>query len=71
MSSRFEPGSDDGVHAGLLKCCGLIRCGCRAHRDDAFRSALIQEFFWWDPKDEAEHGYLFVQEHASLILKSR
>src|SRR6266853_5117596 len=70
MSPGLESGSDDRIHAGLLKCCCLIRCGRRANRDDVFRPALIQDFFSWDPVDEAEHGYLLVQQDASLILKS-
>src|SRR6266404_4345316 len=70
MSAGFEPGSDDGIHAGLLKCCSLIGCGRRANRDDVFRPALFQDFLWWDPVDEAEHGHLRVQQDASLIFKS-
>ena len=70
MSSGFEAGSDDGIHAGLLKCHTLFGCGRRANRDDVFRPALFQDFLWWDPVDEAEHGYLLVQQDASLILES-
>src|SRR6266404_2573257 len=70
MSPGLESGSDDRIHAGLLKCCCLMGCGRRANRDDVFRPALLQDFLWWDPVDEAEHGYLLVQQDASLILKS-
>src|SRR5580704_10563798 len=70
MSSGFEAGSDDGIHASLLKCSTLFGCGRRANRDDVFRPALLQDFLWWDSVDEAEHRYLFVQQDASLILKS-
>src|SRR5882762_1363888 len=70
MAPGFEAGSDDGIHAGLLECCTLFGCGGRANHDDAFRPALFQDFLWRDPVDEAEHGYLLVQQHASLILKS-
>src|SRR6266851_5331821 len=70
MSPGFEAGGDDGIHAGLLKCHTLFGCGRRANRDDVFRPALFQDFLWWDPADEAEHGYLLVQQDASLILKS-
>src|SRR5450432_4008733 len=70
MSPGFKAGSDDGIHAGLLKCCTLFGCGRRANRDDTFCPALFQDFPWRDPVDEAEHGYLLVQRDASLILKS-
>src|SRR6266571_5798673 len=70
MPAGFEAGSDDGIHAGLLKCRTLFGCSRRANRDDVFRSALIQDFLWWDPVDEAEHGHLRVQQDASLIFKS-
>src|SRR6266849_6471040 len=70
MSPGLESGSDDRIHASLLKCCCLTGCGRRANRDDVFRPALLQDFLWWDPVDEAEHGYLLVQQDASLILKS-
>ena len=70
MAPGFEAGSDDGIHAGLLQCRTLFGCGRRANREDVFRPALFQYFLWWDPVDEAEHGYLLVQQDASLILKS-
>src|SRR6266852_8619118 len=70
MPAGFEAGSDDGIHAGLLKCRTLFGCSRRANRDDVFRPALIQDFLWWDPVDEAEHGYLLIQQDASLIFKS-
>src|SRR5260370_7271211 len=70
MAPGFEAGSDDGIHAGILKCRTLFGCGRRANRDDAFRSALFQDFAWWNPVDEAEHGYPFIQQDAGLILKS-
>src|SRR5450631_3124664 len=70
MSPGFEAGSDDGIHAVLLKCCTLFGCGRRANRDDAFCPALFQDFPWRDPVDEAEHGYLLVQQDTGLILKS-
>src|SRR5258708_28347673 len=71
MSPRFEAGSDDGIHAGVVKCCTLFGCGRRANRHDMFRPALLQDFAWWDPVDQAEHGYSFIEQDASLILKSR
>src|SRR6266478_2280764 len=71
MSAGFEPGSDDGIHAGLLKCCSLIGCGRRANSDNVFRPALFQDFLWWDSVDEAEHWNVRVQQHASLIFESR
>src|SRR5450631_735171 len=70
MPPGFETGGDDGIHAGLLKCRTLFGCGRRANRDDVLRSALVQDFLWWNPVDEAEHGYLLVQQDANLILKS-
>src|SRR6267143_2441311 len=70
MSPCFEAGSDDGIHAGLLKCRTLLGCGRRANRDDMFRPALFQNFLWRDPVDEAEHRYLLVQQDTNLILKS-
>jgi hypothetical protein len=70
MSAGFEAGSDDGIHAGLLKCCTLFGCGRRANRDDALRAALFQDFLWRDAIDEAEYWYLLVQQDASLILES-
>src|SRR5882724_11880078 len=70
MSPGFEAGSDDGIHAGFLKCRTLFGRGRRANRDDVFRPALFQDFLWRDPIDEAKHGYLLVQQDASLILKS-
>src|SRR5229473_7152906 len=70
MSPSFEAGSGDGIHAGLLKCRTLFGCGGRANRDDVFRPALFQDFLWWNPVDEAKHGYLLVQQGARLILKS-
>src|SRR3984893_19246513 len=70
MSPGFEAGTADAIHAGLLKCHTLFGCGRRANRDDVFRPALFQDFLWWEPVDEAEHGYLLVEQDASLILKS-
>src|SRR6266699_6085021 len=70
MAPGFEAGSHDGIHAGLLKCCTLLGCGRRANRYDVFRPALFQDLLWRDPIDEAEYGYLLVQQDASLILKS-
>src|SRR6266436_1156873 len=74
MAPGFEAGSDDGIHAGIhagiLKCRTLFGCGRRANRDDVFCTALFQDFAWWDPVDETEHGYLFIQQDAGLILKS-
>src|SRR6266404_9356763 len=71
MSPGFEAGSDDGIHAGVLKCCTLFGCGRRANCHDAFCPALLQDFAWWNPVDEAEHGYPLIQQDAGLILKSR
>src|SRR6266849_8325943 len=70
MPPGFEARSDDGIYAGLLKCRALLGCCCRTNRDDAFRPALIQDFLWRDPVNEAEHRYLLVQQDANLILKS-
>src|SRR5579863_1447589 len=70
MSPGFEAGSDDGIHAGVLKCCTLFGCRRRANYHDAFCPALFQDFAWWNPVDEAEHGDLLVQQGAGLILKS-
>src|SRR6202012_3388189 len=70
MSPGFEAGSDDGIHAGILKGCSLIGCGRRANRDDPFCLALIENLPWRDSVDEAEHGYTFIQQDANLILKS-
>src|ERR1700732_2627357 len=70
MAPGFEARSDDGIHAGLLKCCTLLGCGRRANRDDVFRPALFEDFLWRDPVYEAEHRYLLVQQDANLILKS-
>src|SRR6202163_3828803 len=70
MAPGFEAGSDDGIHAGILKCRTLFGCGRRANRDDVFCTALFQDFAWWNPVDETEHGYLFIQQDAGLILKS-
>src|ERR1700751_5337303 len=71
MSSGFEAGSDDCIHAGLLKCCSLFGCGRRANRDDVFRFTLLQDFFRWNSKYEAEHWYLRIDQRASLIFESR
>src|SRR5260221_444481 len=70
MSPGFEAGSDDGIHAGVLKCRTLFGCGRRANRHDAFCPALFQDFAWWNPVDEGEHGYPFIQQDAGLILES-
>src|ERR1700688_1840303 len=71
MSPGFEAGSDDGIYTGVLKCGTLFGCGRRADRHDAFYPALFQNFAWWDPVDEAEDGYPFIQQDAGLILESR
>src|SRR5216684_8904169 len=70
MAPGFEAGGDDGIHAGVLKCCTLFGCGRRADRHDVFRPALFQDLLWRNPVDEAEYGYVLVQQDASLILKS-
>src|SRR5580698_10583012 len=70
MSPGFKAGSDDGIHAGLFKCRTLFGCGRRANREDVFRSALFQDFSCRNPENEAEHWYVRVQEHTSLIFKS-
>src|SRR2546426_8924516 len=69
MSPGFEAGSDDGIHAGVLKCCTLFGCGRRANCHDAFCPALFQDFAWGNPVDETEHWYPFIQQDAGLILK--
>src|SRR5438093_2029711 len=70
MPAGFEPGSDDRIDAGLLKCRSLIGRCRGADGDDAFPPAFLQDFFWWDSVDEAEHWNVRVQQHASLIFKS-
>src|SRR5256885_3251091 len=70
MSPGFEAGSDDGIHAGVLKCRTLFGCGRRANRYYPFCPALVQDFAWGNPVDEAEHGYPFIQQDASLTFKS-
>src|SRR6266851_9964346 len=70
MSPGFEAGSDDSVHAGLLKRRALFGCGRRADGHDAFCAALVQDFAWGNPVGETEHGYPFIQQDAGLILKS-
>src|ERR1700730_15783004 len=70
MSPSFEAGSDDCIHAGLLKSRALFGRGRSANRDDVFRPALFQDFLWWNPVDEAEYRYLLVQQDTNLILKS-
>src|ERR1700687_6169772 len=71
MPPGLEAGSDDRIHAGLLKCGSLFGCGRRANRDDVFRFTLLQDFFRWNSKDEAEHWYLRIDQRASLIFESR
>src|SRR6478672_10702875 len=71
MSSGFEAGSDDRIHAGLLKCRSLFGRGRRANRDDVFRFTLLQDFFRWNSKDEAQHWCLRIDQRASLIFESR
>src|SRR5579872_4897719 len=71
MSSCFEAGSDDRIHAGLLKCRTLFRCGRRANRDNALRPALLQDFVGGNSEDEAEHRHLRIDQRASLIFESR
>src|SRR6266566_5260355 len=66
MSSGFEPGSDDRIHACRLKCCCLIGCCRPADCDDAFHPALVQDFSWRDSNDEAVYQVVRVHEHASL-----
>src|SRR5260370_33809414 len=70
MYPGFEAGSDDGIPAGVVKCCPLFGRGRRANCHDAFCPALLQDFAWWNPVDEAEHGYPLIQQDAGLILKS-
>ena len=70
MSPGFEAGSDDRIHAGLLKCRSFFGCGRRANRDDVFRFTLLQDFFRWNSKDEAEHWYLRIDQRTSLIFES-
>src|ERR1700720_405114 len=70
MPPGFEAGSNNSIYSRLLKCRTLFRCGRHADCDDVFRPALFQNFLWWDPVDEAEHGYLLVQQDANLIVKS-
>src|SRR5580658_702363 len=70
MPPCFEARSGDGIHAGFLKCCSLLRRCRRTDGDDPFRPALLQGFSGRNSEDEAECWYVSVQYHARLICKS-
>src|ERR1700730_17399188 len=70
MSTCFEAGSDDRINTGVLKSDRLIRGGRGSNRHDALRSTLVKDFFWRNSEYEAEDGYFFVQQSASLIFES-
>src|SRR5690348_2064174 len=71
VASGFESGSNDGVDARVVQCCGFIWGGCTADGDDAFRAALIQDFSRWNSYDETEDRHFCIQQRAGLILKSQ
>src|SRR5882672_5281809 len=71
MPAGFEPGSDDRIDAGLLKCRCLIGSCRGADGDDVFRFTLLQDFLRWNSKDEAEHWYFRIDQCANLIFESR
>ena len=70
MSTCFEAGSDDRINTRVLKSDRLIWCRGRANRHHAFRSTLVKDFFWRNSEYEAEDGYFFLQQNASLIFES-
>src|SRR6267143_2033181 len=70
MSTCFEAGRHDGINPSLLKRDCLIRRGRSSNRQDAFRSTLVKDFFWRNSEYEAEDGYFFLQQNASLIFES-
>src|SRR5882762_3988316 len=70
MSTCFEAGRHDGINPSLLKRDRLIRRGRGSNRHDAFRSTLVKDFFWRNSEYEAEDGYFFLQQNASLIFES-
>jgi hypothetical protein len=70
MSTCFEAGCDNRINARVLKSDRLIWCRGRANRHDAFRSTLVKDFFWRNSEYEAEDGYFFLQQNASLIFES-
>src|SRR3954469_17010975 len=70
MSSGFESGSNDGIHAGLLQCCRFVWWGRRANGDDAFGPALLQDLSRRDSKDEADDRNVRLQQHADLVFES-
>ncbi len=70
MSTCFEAGSDDRINTRVLKSDRLIWCRGRANRHDAFRATLVKDFFWRNSEYEAEDGYFFLQQNASLIFES-
>src|SRR6185369_26947 len=70
MSSSFEPGGDNRIHTGFLKCDTLFGSSRCADRNDVFRTTLIKYLSCWDSEDEAEYTHLRVKQHANLIFKS-
>src|SRR5882672_12660867 len=70
MSTRFEAGCDDRINTRVLKSDRLIRRGRGSNRQDACRSTLVKDFFWRNSEYEAEDGYFFPQQNASLIFES-
>src|SRR5205807_3722694 len=71
MSPCFEAGSGDGVHAGLLERCGLLGCCRGSDGYNSLGSTLLQDFSWRNPKNEAEHRDVCIDQRTSLIFKSR
>src|SRR5258706_1519627 len=69
MSTCFEAGPHDGITPSLLRGDRLIRRGRSSNRQDAFRSTLVEDFFWRNSEYEAEDRYFFVQQNASLIFE--
>src|SRR5438105_550472 len=71
MPPCFEAGSGDDINSGLLKCRGFFGCCRGADGYNFVGSTLLQDFFWRNPKDKAEHRHLRIDQCASLIFKSR
>src|SRR5258708_13779106 len=70
MSTCFEAGRHDGINPSLLKRDRLIRRGRSSNRQDAFRSTLVKNFFWWNSEYETEDGYFFIQQNPRLIFEA-
>jgi len=70
MSARFEAGSDDQVNACLFESDGFVGCGRRADGHDALRTAFVKDLPLRNAGNEAEGGYVCIEQHAHLILKA-